>query len=298
MFVKKESSKKEGNIECTENLTLIVGICGAVAVLVSVGTVFAIINECRLINAELYKEVAEFDRQTYGGYGGFSSSYKQPNVYQQPSLPFRPRQLRPTPPPSQFPQSSESAGGPPPRQWPMGDTPMFAQTEIPPATTPGQPAPFAFFPPSPPPTPKKPKCGMRGMRGARGMPGMPGRNGNPGSPGQQGPEGPFGEDGPQGEQGPPGENGTAGKGIKGPKGEVGPVGQAGEPGEPGINGIEGPVGPPGEQGPPGENGMDGQDGEQGVPGELGEPGMDASYCPCPRRQPVMVNGQPQYLFGF
>ena len=67
------------------------------------------------------------------------------------------------------------------------------------------------------------------------------------------------------------------------------------------------------QGPPGDNGMDGEDGISGPPGELGEPGLcnptpacltlplsgvDAAYCPCPRRQPVMVNGQPQYLFGF
>ena len=96
-------------------------------------------------------------RQTYGGYGGFSSSYKPPSVYHQPSLPFRPRQLRPTPAPE---TPGEDAGGPPPRQWPMGDTPMFSQTEVPPAVTQGQPAHQPFnLPPAQPPAPKKPKCG-------------------------------------------------------------------------------------------------------------------------------------------
>lgn len=60
MIVEKETKKSE-NFDVIDNLTLGVGICGTFMVLFCFGMIVSIVNECRLINAELNEEVEQLN---------------------------------------------------------------------------------------------------------------------------------------------------------------------------------------------------------------------------------------------
>ncbi|ETN80013.1 hypothetical protein NECAME_02492 [Necator americanus] len=131
---------------------------------------------------------------------------------------------------------------------------------------------------------------IRGPPGDRGMPGIPGTPGVPGRNGDTGYRG-KGNPGRRGVAGPPGEQGGHGiAGISGGNNEhcmtIHKIGQiiwtsicSGVAGRPSV------MGPPGLAGKPGQKGDDGFEGLSGPPGV---PGPDANYCPCPRRDQIVV----------
>uniref|UniRef100_A0A5S6R3I1 Col_cuticle_N domain-containing protein n=1 Tax=Trichuris muris TaxID=70415 RepID=A0A5S6R3I1_TRIMR len=127
--------------------------------------------------------------------------------------------------------------------------------------------------------------GPQGLRGPAGRAGVPGSDGAPGSPGEMGLPGPQGEIGKPGLKGANGTNAERVIGIKGARGEPGPTGVMGARGVSGNNGapgLVGAVGLPGDIGPPGDAAPPGPAGPMGP---IGGPGPDATYCPCPARNP-------------
>ncbi|KFD49889.1 hypothetical protein M514_09218 [Trichuris suis] len=127
--------------------------------------------------------------------------------------------------------------------------------------------------------------GPQGMRGPPGRAGVPGSDGAAGSPGEMGLPGPQGEIGKPGMKGRNGTNAERVIGVKGLRGEPGPMGIPGAKGAPGKNGspgLVGAVGLPGDIGPEGEPAPPGPAGPMGP---IGGPGPDATYCPCPARNP-------------
>ncbi|VDL80325.1 unnamed protein product [Nippostrongylus brasiliensis] len=127
-----------------------------------------------------------------------------------------------------------------------------------------------------------------GPAGLPGNRGEPGEDAPPGVPGQKGADGmriavvhqysnqcvacPQGPRGPPGPNGPPGHPGR--EGVNGYRGRQGAMGR------PGATGLPGPAGAPG---PRGEDAVD------GLPGAPGAVGPDALYCPCPKREQIVVD---------
>lgn len=167
MESKLDSEEATTSAQSLYRLSYVGLLIGGVSILLSFGTIAIIRSECDLINRELNAEINNFDilaveiwtqirsfnvdnqklrekRQTYGGYGGYSSSYTSNyGIYQQPSVPFRPKQARPTPPPVEnFPRETS------PPTWTSATKSPEGQPGIPPTFK---------FPPAPPATPEEPK---------------------------------------------------------------------------------------------------------------------------------------------